>query len=465
MSTRFDLVVKNARIVAPLGVIKGGVGVHAGKISEVFGTSKSPAGDRVIEAEGRFLLPGLIDAHVHFRDPGTPHREDFESGTRAAAAGGVTTVLEMPISTPSVHNGEILRRRIGAVKGKAVVDFAFYGAAGADNVEEIASLAEAGAIAFKTFMTSPPPGREREYEGLCAPDRDSLLRVIKAVRETGLRLSVHAEDSGAVNTLIEKLKREGRKDPMAHVESRPSHVEEEAIARLISLARDVGTPIHIAHMSTMGGVQLVRDAKASGQNLTAETCPHYLLLTSEAMEEYGPYAKINPPLRGAEDVDALWRAVNDGTIDIIASDHAPYTREEKDVGWKDIWRALSGTPQIELMLPLLLTEVRRGRISLERLVEVTSEAVARTFGIFPMKGAIQVGSDADLVIADLEAEGEIDAERLYTKARDITIYHGWGVQGMPTTTIVRGEVVMEGGDVVGEPGHGRFISPIETPRR
>ncbi|MFQ6075776.1 MAG: dihydroorotase family protein, partial [Candidatus Bathyarchaeia archaeon] len=292
--------------------------------------------------------------------------------------------------------------------------------------------------------------------------RDSLVKVLKAVKETGLRLSVHAEDSNTVNTLINRLKREGRSDPMAHVESRPIHVEEEAIARLIGLARGVGTPIHIAHMSTRGGVQLVRDAKASGQALTAETCPHHLLLTSEAMEEYGPYAKINPPLRGGEDVEELWRAVNNGTIDIVASDHAPYTQEEKDVGWKDIWRAPSGTPQIEVMLPLLLTEVKRGRISLERLVEVTSEAVARTFGIFPMKGAIQVGSDADLVIVDLEAEGEILVDRLYTKARNITIYRGWRVRGMSTATIVRGEVVMEGGEVVGEPGHGRFISPIKT---
>ncbi len=462
MSTAPELAIKNARVFAPDGIVKGGVSVRGGKITRILKPYEAPPAEKVIDAKGRLLLPGLIDAHVHIRDPGTPYREDFESGTRAAAAGGVTTIFEMPISTPSVHSAEILRKRVESVKGKALVDFALYGAAGADNVAEIPSMAEAGAIAFKTFMTHPPVGREREYEGLCAPDSDSLMRVLKAVKRTGLPVSVHAEESEAVNARIEMLQKEGRRDPMAHVESRPSVVEEGAMAKVIGLSKTIGTRLHIAHMSTGGGVEIVRDAKRGGQALTVETCPHYLLLTEEAMRKYGPYAKINPPLRKAEDVEALWAALNNGVIDIVASDHAPYAKEEKEVGWKDIWKALSGIPQLELTLPLMLNEVNKGRTRLEVLVKALSENVAKIFGVYFKKGAIQVGSDADLVLVDLDAERTIDASKLHTKAKETTIYDSWRVKGIPITTVVRGSIVMDDGEVVGKPGWGQFLRPLKS---
>jgi allantoinase len=386
-------------------------------------------------------------------------KEDFYTGTKAAAAGGVTTVFEMPVSTPAVSSAEILQRRKAIVTQKAVVDFALYGGAGIHNLEEIDGLARTGVIGFKTFMNKPPKGREIEYEGAYVTDYGTLFEVLTRVAETHLPLSIHAEDNAIITLLSEKLKQAGRTDVRAHAESRPNFVEAEAISNVILLAQETGTQVHIAHLSTHEGVQLIKHAKAGGQTLTTETCPHYLLLTVKDMDRLGPYAKINPPLRSQADMEELWHGLNDGTIDILVSDHAPYVVAEKEVGWTDIWKAQSGAPTIETMLQLMLTKVNEGTITLERLVKVTSENVARLFNIYPKKGTIQVGSDADFVIVDLHKTMTLDKTKMYSKARDLNIYDGMEVKGCPIITIVRGEIVMKDGYIYGHPGHGEFVSP------
>jgi allantoinase len=389
-------------------------------------------------------------------------KEDFSTGTAAAAAGGVTTVFEMPVSTPAVSSADILQRRIAIVTKKAIVDFALYGGGGNHNLEKIQDLARAGAIGFKTFMNKPPEGREIEYEGAYVTDYGALFEVLKMVTKTNLPISIHAEDDAIITSFSEQLKKAGRKDILAHAESRPNFVEANAISSVILLAQETGARVHIAHLSTHEGVQILQHAKAGGQTLTTETCPHYLLLTVKDMKRLGPYAKINPPLRSQEDVEELWHGLNNGTVDIIVSDHAPYRIDEKEAGWSDIWKAQSGAPTIETMLQLLLTKVNEGKLSLERLVKVTSENVAKIFNIFPKKGVIQVGSDADFVIVDLHKKIRLDKTKMYSKARDLNIYDGIEVEGCPVLTLVRGEVVMRDGIVYGQPGYGEFITPFSS---
>jgi len=448
-----DLVIKNAKIVTPVGVEEGGLAVDDGLITAISKTTFPPA-DQTIDAKGKLLMPGLIDAHVHFRDPGFEEKEDFETGTRSAAAGGITLVFDMPNTNPPVSTEEAFKKKLAIVKGKAVVDFALYGGAGVKNLSQLTRMAKAGAIAFKTY-----PCGGSLYEDICVEEDVSIFRVLEEVKKTGLPSAFHAEDSHLIRFFTEKLKKTGRRDYMAHPESRPNFIEAETIAKLIPLSKATGVHLHIAHVSTKEGVEIIRWAKAMGYQLTAETCPHYLLLTTENLKEFGPYAKIDPPLRTDEDRRALWSGLLDGTIDIITSDHAPHLKEKKDLGLRDIWAAPSGVPQIETTLPLLLTKVNENRLSITRLVEATSYSVSKIFGLYPEKGAIKVGSDADFVIVDPNMEGHISAEHLQTKAREVSLYDGWRVKGCPVLTVCRGTVIMENGTVNGKAGYGKFVRP------
>ena len=283
-------------------------------------------------------------------------------------------------------------------------------------------------MGFKTFMT---PGRSYS-----ATDDLSLFRIFEKLAEVGLPCSLHAENGEIIQYLIEKLQAEGRKDAMAHPESRPNFAEAQAISKALILADATKVKLHIAHMSTAEGTQIVKSAKATGQKISVETCPQYLILTDDMMKQKGAYAKINPPLRSTKDTLALWEGLRNGTIDIVASDHAPYTKADKEPGFEDIWKATSGSPSVETMIPLLLNKVNEGAISLERLAEVTSEKVSKIFGIYPKKGTIRVGSDADFTVVDLNVEKTIKAENLRTQARDTIVYDGWRIKGIPTGTIV-----------------------------
>lgn len=454
-----DLAIKGGKIVTPEGIFKAGIGVKRGEIVTIAKEHSLPPADTVIDVTGNFILPGVIDAHTHLREPGRTIREDFETGTKAAAASGVTTVFEMPLAIPCVASAEILQQRREIVGKRAVVDFGLYGGAGMHNIDKIPELAESGAIGFKTFLHGPPEGRDIEFEGAYATDDGALFEILKAIATTGLVSSIHAENNAIIQFLTQKLKKEGRKDVMAHPDSRPNFVEAETISSVIILANAAGSRLHIAHLSTREGLNLIRQAKVRGQKITVETCPHYLTFTTTVMNKLGPYVKINPPLRSEEDVAELWNGLNDGSIDMIVSDHAPYTREEKDPGWTNIWKAQSGAPTIETLLPLLLNKVNEGKLTLETLVRVTSERTAQVFGVYPRKGAIRVGSDADFAIIDLNKVVTVDKKTMYSKARELTPYDGWKVRGWPVMTIVRGQVVMKDGDVIGEPGYGEFISP------
>lgn len=406
-----------------------------------------PDASRVVDAKGRLVLPGMIDMHVHFRDPGFTDREDFESGTRSAAAGGVTTVVDMPNTVPSVVSVEAIREKVGIADGKALVDFAFIGGAGALDSETLLAMAEEGIVGYKTFMIA-------RFKELAASD-GQMLDNFTTIAETGLPCLIHAENQDIVARGMEKAKTLGRLDPIAHAEFRPAIAEDEATTRTILLAKESDVHLHICHMTSKGSVEALAWAKRSGQNVTGETSANYLLLNAEIMKEIGPYAKIDPPLRGPEDQEALWRALNSGVIDAIASDHAPYPKEEKDKGWENIFEAPSGGTGIQTQLPLMLDSVDKGKITLERLVETYSANPARLMGLYPRKGVLVPGADADLIIVDPDAAFQIKGEDLYSKQK-VTAFEGFKGKGMPVTTIVRGEIIMEEGTVVGKPGYGEY---------
>ena len=445
-----DVVIKNGLLVLPSGITEGSVVVDGGKILGVV-KSGEPSADRVVDAAGKVILPGVVDMHVHLRDPGFPERENFESGTRAAAAGGVTTVVDMPNTVPATVTVEAFNQKKGIAERKSLVDFAFIGGAGEVPTEDIVAVSEAGATAFKSFLIA-------RFKELAASDY-TLLRHMNTLSELDKPLLVHAENGNLVDMYMEEAKASGRTDPMAHCDFRPAIAEVEATMRCVTLAADTDVHLHICHITAAGAVDVVEWAQAMGQAVTGETSTNYLLFTKEAMEERGPYAKVDPPLRGKDDQLRLWEALNDGTIEVLASDHAPYTKEEKERGWENIFDAPSGGVVIETTLPLMLDAVNRDMISLERLVEVFSTNPAMMNGLYPRKGDIVIGADADLVVADMGKPFHIRGEDLQT-IQKITPYEGMKGKGVPILTMVRGEIVYEEGQVVGKPGYGEFRRPV-----
>jgi dihydroorotase len=292
--------------------------------------------------------------------------------------------------------------------------------------------------------------------GVPAPDDGGMIRTFQLVSETGLRIGVHAENNPIMDYFTEKLKAEGRTDPLAHVEARPNVAEAEAIQRAILFAAETGCKLHIYHMSSKDGVQLLKAAKERGVDVSAETCPHYLLLDSSYMKKVGSILKMNPPVRSAENGEALWKGLSDGTVEVIATDHSPHTLEEKTND--NIWEAIPGFTGVETSVPLMLTQVNEGRLSLNAYVKLASENPARLFNLYPRKGTIQIGTDADFTIVDMEREGALSSEKLHSKTK-VTPFDGWKVKGVPIYTIVRGKVVMKEGEIVGKP-QGEHIKAV-----
>jgi dihydropyrimidinase/allantoinase len=454
----YDLVLSRGQVVTEADSFEADIGVKDGKIAAITGP-KSLKGPNSIDCAGLLVLPGIIDSHVHIRYPGNPEREDFSTGTMAAAAGGITTVLEMPISFPCVRTGDILRQRVAACEPGAYVDFAFYGAAGWDSVDDVRGTAEAGAIGFKTFLHGPPAGREQEFIGLCATDEASLLDVFKAVARTGLVSAIHAESNAICEKLTGAMRARGHVAPVAHAESRPEIAEIVSTASSLALAEEAGVRLQLCHMSTDRGVRMAWDARQEGLPVTVETCPHYLAADVSDLERLGPYARINPPLRSRRTVEALWECLNRGMIDTVGSDHAPYLLEEKTRGEQDIFAATCGSPGLETLLPVMLDAVNGGRTCINRLVKIMSSNAARIFGLYPRKGAIMIGSDADFTVVDLSTRRPVRRDRMYTKSKHTArLFEDKSLTGWPVMTVVRGHVVMREGQIQGKAGTGRFVA-------
>ncbi len=455
----YDAIVVGGTLITAERTFAATIAVRAGKIAGLLAPGERPPALDVIDATGMHVFPGLVDTHVHLRDPGHTEREDFTTGTRAAAAGGITTILEMPISTPTVNSAEVFRARRAIVGPKTVVDYALYGAAGHDNLDEIAPMVAEGAIAFKTFLHAPMPGREHEFVGLFCIDEGRLRDLMFEVAKTGVPHTFHCENNAMLHALEHKLVESGRTDPMAHAEMRPTVVEDVSVATMLAIAAETKGHVQVVHMSSPMAAQLVKEAKARGVRVTGETCPHYLFLSEDELRIFGPYAKCNPVLRSNADRDAFWKYVQDGTIDVIGSDHAPYTEEEKERGADNIFRAPSGFPGLEVQFPLMLTAYHDGKLSLPDIARLTATRACELFAL-PQKGKIEEGRDADFAIVNLDEAWTFEMNDAFSKAREIMkVYQGRKLRGKVVATIVRGTRVFDHGKILVEPGFGTFLRP------
>ncbi len=455
-----DLAIIGGEIVTEHGRFSGDVGIAEGQTVAIVTPGTLPPAAETLDATGMLVLPGAVDVHFHSRTPAYPKRGDFFTETRAAAAGGVTTVFEMPISKPGCATPEVFRNRRRLIEEQAIIDVALYGAPGTLDRDDVLGMVAGGAIAFKIFMHRAPLGREDEFIGICLPEDDKLYETLALVKETGLRLVVHCESDSMLEANIAKMQAERRTDLQAHIDSRPPVVEAVGVARLLTMAEDIGTPVHIAHLSSNHGLQVIRRFQRDGVDVSAETCPHYLFFDENDYLRLGFYAKYNPPIRSAEDQRALWQGLADGSITIVTSDHGPYQLAEKERSPEEIWITPSGGPGVQTLLPMMMTAALRGRLSVEQVVRLTSAEPARLFGLAPRKGTIAAGTDADICVYDPRPETVMTRDRMWSQARDVDkLYEGISLQGEVVATLSRGRVVFREGKILAEAGSGRFIAP------
>ena len=463
-----DLTITGGWIVNPTYELKYLSGhrtlvVERGKVSAVLDPVDKPQARETLDATGMLVLPGAIDPHFHCRAPSFPQRGDFATESRAAAAGGVTSIFEMPISNPGVATTGALVARGELVKRDAYVNIALYGAPGLLDAGEVRGMAKAGAIAFKLFMTEAPPGREDEFEGLIAPDLATIGAALELTRDTGLRCAIHCEDQSLIDWYTNQVREKPGADWKRHLMSRPAVVESAAIAGVLQLAQELQAPIHIVHVSAKASVELVQAAKQQGTPVTAETCPHYLLFTESVLEQVGPYGKINPPIRTQEDQDALWQGLENGVFDFIATDHAPFTAEEKEATWGRILDAPPGHPGVEALVPLLLTWGLKDTFSLERTVELMASSAARSFGIYPRKGVLRPGSDADICVYDPREDTTLEGGNWWTKgAAASRLYKETPVRGTVHATVVGGRIIYQEGAIIARPGSGTWLRSSQS---
>lgn len=459
VANEYDLVLKSSVILTPEGRVNGQIAVKDERIVAILGADEPVAATKVIDAGDRPVIPGLIDTHAHFRDPGYTHKEDYYHGTIAAAAGGVTTVFDMPNVDPPTTTADRLKAHLENAQSKAVVDFG-HNASGVVP-ENIKALADAGATAFKVWMMKDI-GRDYPHPPGTSLTNDAVLyRVFEEVAETGLPLYIHPHNHDLYELFVQRSQQQWGMDFRSYARALRGGrgvVLNTAIATILEMQRSVGTKLHVLHLSTEAGIKMVAEAKAEGRDVTAEANPFAMFVTNDwdKIERHGPFTLgFWVP---EEDNPYMWKAVQDGTIDVVGSDHGPHTREEKEVGWTDMYTAPGGSPMIEQYLRLLLTEVNSGRLTLERVVELCCYSPAKLTGYYGRKGAIVPGADADLVVLDMDHEEVLHAEHSHymcgwMSAEDLPS------KGRPQMTILRGRVIMEDGNVTAEKGSGRLLRP------
>jgi len=460
---RYDLAITGGTIVGVSGRTEGDLAVADGRIAAIVARGTKLEAAATIDATGLHLLPGLIDVHSHHREPGFTHKGDIVSEMSAGAAGGVTTTFGMPNVQPPPNTAERLSEMLDRYAEKALVDWNVNPAATV--LDEIPAMAEMGIAAFKVFMVVDTGRDYPHMPGIGVHDHGDLLRIFERVGTAGVPLMVHPHDQALMTAIEASYWERGERDFRAYARAYAAHdglIWDSATALLLHLQRATGTQLHVLHTQTRGMVDLLRRAKASGQSISAELNPWAVFLGNDwaTVERLGSYAlSYYVPEHNTE---PLWEALRDGTIDMVATDHAPHTREEKEPGWTDGWKAHTGTPSVQFYLSLLLDASANGRISLERIVDTTATTPAQVFGL-GAKGRLEVGCDADVAIVDLQEEFEISDDLVLSRI-GWTPYAGRRVRGSVTTTICRGEVVYANGVVVGREGHGRQAKP-STARR
>jgi len=439
-----DLVLKNAKIVVDHQIFRGGIAINEGKIVTISKEARLPLGDVTRDLRGQLIIPGVIDIHTHLRDLDYAEKEDFFTGTCAAANGGITTVIDMPNTSPPTISTKSLKEKMAIAQRKIVVNTGFY--AGIPNtLDEIAQFRNLGIFGFKLYLSHSLG----EFD---ITDPELLRNLLIEIKKIKCPLLIHAERREDIEALLEKIKFKQLSPKEIYLESHSETVEKNAINAIIHLNALIKAKIHLCHVSTAASVEILQKLGKERSNYTAEVTPHHLFLTTEALKKYNAYAKMLPPLRNVKDLAALWRGLNSGIINLVATDHAPHTVKEKE---GDFTVAANGIPGFETLLPLLLTAMHQQKIHLLRLIEVCSEEPALFLNL-TKKGKIAIGNDADLTIIDLNKETRIKAADFYSKAK-FSPFDGKKVKGIATMTVVRGNIIMEDGEIVVQRGAGKII--------
>jgi allantoinase len=438
--TNYDLLIKNGTIVTAESSTQGDIAIKNGKIVSV-GTSLEGTATKTIDATGQHILPGLIDTHVHFNEPGRTEWEGIQTGSRSLAAGGVTTFFDMPLnSTPPTINKENLALKSALGDEKSIVNPRYWGGLVPQNIADLKGLHENGVIGFKAFMS---PSGIADFDNA---DDETLFKGMKEIASLGSLLAVHAESTVICDQLAQEKIAQGKTTARDFVESRPVISEIEAVRRIISYAEATGCKLHIVHVSSRKVVEVIKEAQARGVDVTCETCAHYLALTVKDLEEQGAIAKCCPPLRDQDEVDELWAAVANGEINVLASDHSPAPASMKVItdNYFEGWGGISGA---QSTLNVLVTEgYAKRNVPLEKIVELTSTNPAKLFGL-ENKGTIAADYDADLTIINLNESFELKQEDLLYRHKH-SPYIGKTFTGKVKTTIVNGNVVFENGSIV-----------------
>jgi dihydropyrimidinase len=447
-----DIVLKGGTVVTASDSYRADVGIQSGLVAIL---GQDLQGDQVLDVSGKYVFPGAVDPHTHleleFMD--TVSSDDFYTGTVAAAFGGTTTIIDYAEQTKggTLHQAlEVWRSRADS---NVAIDYSLHVSitdAREDVLDEMEEMIGAGISSFKCYLAYPERLRD-----------DELLRVLMRARDIGGLVNVHCENGWLVDYMTARLLKEGKTEPRWHPRSRPAAFEAEATQRAVSLASIAEAPLHIVHLTCVGALEAAVRARDAGQPVLVETCPQYLLLDVNRYDEPdfgGAKYVISPPLREAENLEALWSGIALGEVDSIGTDHCPFNFVgQKDLGRNDFTRIPNGMPGIETRVPLLYHEgVKKGRISLNRFVELVAANPARIFGLYPQKGTIAVGSDADLVVWDPNKEMPLTVENLHMNV-DYSPYEGITVSGYPELVLARGKIIVQDGRFLGQRGAGRFL--------
>jgi dihydroorotase (multifunctional complex type) len=440
-----DLVLNNAKAYVDKKIVDCSIAINEAKIFKIGKETTMPNAEKKIDLKNLLVLPGLIDVHVHLRDEGKSYKEDFYTGTAAAAAGGITTVLDMPNNKPITMSVETVKNRMKKAEKRVLVNVGFYSEF-PEKIKEIKEITEQGAIGFKLFMAE-------QIGGLKINDDTALSEALKFLSKTRLPLAVHAEDNIMLNEAKNRLTLSNRNDIDAFLEAHSEEVEVKAVKHLLNIAKKTLTPVHFCHISTEKALKTVIQAKKSGSIITCEATPHHLLLSAEDLKKIGTLALTMPPLRNKKHLTALWDGIKKGAIDVLASDHAPHTFEEKTAD--SIWEVKVGIPGLETILPLLLTQIKNKQLSITDLIRLMAEKPAEIFKL-DNKGYLNEGKDADLTVINLKQKYKIDSSKFLSKAQ-YSPFDGWRVEGKPVKTFVEGKLIMDDGEIVANAGSGRII--------
>jgi dihydroorotase (multifunctional complex type) len=440
-----DSILTNTKAFLNGQIVDCSIAIEEGKIQKIGRETQMPDADEKIDIKNLLVLPGLIDEHVHLRDEKKAYKEDFTSGTAAAAAGGFTTVLDMPNNEPVTMSVRTIRDRMAIARNKVLVNVGFYSEF-PKKISEIEDIVSEGIVGFKLFMGT-------QIGGLRIDEDEDLLDGLKEVAKSKVPVAVHAEDNALLKGNEEKLKSAKVTTLAAFQQAHSERVEIKAIERLLRISLPTDVQLHFCHVSTKKGLDAIASAREANRAVTCEVTSNHLLLSSVDLNRYGQLVIMAPPLRSEEQVEALWKSVDDGTVDTLGSDHAPHALSEKSSD--NVWDVKVGVPGLETTLPLILTQVKKNRLTLAQAVHLLAEKPAEIFGVED-SGRLEQGKNADLTVVDYNQKFRIDASKFKSKAK-YSPYNGWEVNGKPAKTFVNGLLVYDEGEIVVKPGSGSIV--------